>query len=192
MTLAPLPASATWRHVDARDGFETVFFRAAASGYVVDGHTTAIEDNIVWAVHFTVEVDEQWVTRHCRVHSWSELGERELVLVHDAAGRWRIDGVLAPALDGCLDVDLEASACTNMLPVRRADLPVLATMDAPAVYVRAPDLAVERLEQTYLRLAHEDELTFAYRAPRFGFEDELVFATDGLVREYPGIAVRVT
>ena len=191
MTLAPLPASATWRHVEAQDGFETVFFRAAASGYVIDGHTSAIEDGAAWAVHFTIEVDERWVSRHCHVRSWSELGERELVLAHDAAGRWRIDGVLAPALDGCLDVDLEASACTNMLPVRRADLPVLGSMDAPAVYVGAPDLAVERLEQTYLRLAHEEDLTFAYRAPRFGFEDELTFAADGLVREYPGIATRV-
>jgi hypothetical protein len=192
MTFGPLPASAAWRHVDAQDGFETVFFRAAASGYVVDGHTSAIEDDVMWAVHFTIEVDEQWITRHCRVQSWCDVGERELLLSHDAAGRWRIDGVLAPALDGCLDVDLEASACTNMLPVRRADLPALGTMEAPAVYVRAPDLAVERLEQTYLRLAHDEEIRFEYRAPRFSFDDELVFAADGLVRDYPGIAERVT
>src|SRR5262249_43428382 len=109
---------------------------------------------------------------------------------HDAAGRWRIDGVLAPALDGCLDVDLEASACTNMLPVRRAELPVLESMDAPAVYVRAPDLAVERPEQSYLRLA-PDAIPVPYRPPRFAFEDELVFAADGLVVDYPGIATRV-
>jgi hypothetical protein len=191
LTLASLPSSAAWRHVDAQDGFETAFFRAAASGYVVDGHTSAIEDGVAWAVHYTIEVDELWVTRHCRVQSWSEDGERELLLSHDAAGRWRIDGVLAPALDGCLDVDLEASACTNMLPIRRADLPVLESMDAPAVYVRTPDLAVERLEQTYFRLAHPDEITFAYRAPRFGLEDELVFGPDGLVRDYPGIAQRI-
>jgi hypothetical protein len=191
MTFAPLPPSAAWRHVEARQGFEATFFRPSATGYVVDGHTSAVEDGVVWAVHFTLEVDEQWVTRHCRVQSWCDVGERELLLSHDAAGRWRIDGVLAPALDGCLDVDLEASACTNMLPVRRAELPALGTMEAPAVYVRAPDLAVERLEQSYLRLASADTITFAYRAPRFAFEDELVFDTDGLVHDYPGIAERI-
>jgi hypothetical protein len=191
MTFTPLPESAAWRHVGAQDGFETVFFRAAASGYVVDGHTAAVEAGEIWAVHFTLEVDEHWVTRQCHVHSWSATGERELLLSHDPAGRWRIDGVLAPALDGCLDVDLESSACTNMLPVRRAALPELQTMSAPAAYVRVPDLAVERLEQTYLRLASDDGIRFEYRAARFEVLCELQFADDGLVREYPDIATRI-
>jgi hypothetical protein len=58
--------------------------------------------------------------------------------------------------------------------------------------VRAPDLAVERLEQSYFRLSCDDDsLLFEYRSPRFGFEDELRFGPDGLVLDYPGIATRV-
>ena len=112
MTTAPLPASAAWRHVGARDGFETLFLRATATGWILDGHTTAVEDGVTWAVHHTVEVDEQWVTRHCRVRSWSDGGERETLLAHDPVGRWRVDGVLVPALDGCLDADLDQIAGT--------------------------------------------------------------------------------
>jgi hypothetical protein len=42
---------------------------------------------------------------------------------------------------------------TNTLPVHRLDLPAGAQVAAPAAYVRALDLTVERLEQTYSRIA---------------------------------------
>ena len=193
MPFTHLPPTAAWRHVGARDGFESVFLRAAASGFVIDGHTVAVESGAAWAVHYTVEVDEHWVTQHCRVQSWSGAGERETVLTHDPVGRWRVDGVLVPELDGCLDVDLEASACTNTLPVRRAGLAAGQSMEAPAAYVRAPGLEIERLEQSYARLApdgEDDTFRFDYRSPRFGFECRLRFAADGLVLDYPDIAVR--
>jgi hypothetical protein len=189
---AELPLTAAWRHVGARDGFEVVVFREAASGYVIDGHTAAVEDGKPWAVHYTIDVDDEWCTQQCHVRSWSAEGERETALTCDPAGRWRVDGVLVPALDGCLDADLEASACTNLLPVRRADPAVWTSITAPAAYVRAPGLEIERLEQTYVRLATDtDEIRFDYRAPRFSFECELHFAADGLVADYPDIATRV-
>ncbi len=50
-------------------------------------------------------------------------------------------------LDGCLEVDLEAPATTNALPVRRMDLPVAAAAAAPAAWFALSALAVERLEQ---------------------------------------------
>jgi hypothetical protein len=66
-------------------------------------------------------------------------------------------------------------------------------MEAPAAYVRAPGLEVERLEQSYFRLSSDDDaFAFEYRSPRFGVECELRFAVDGLVIDYPGIATRVT
>jgi hypothetical protein len=114
------------------------------------------------------------------------------VLLEGEAGEWRVDGREEPALSGCLDVDLEASAATNALPVARLALAVGERADAPAAYVRASDLSVERLEQTYTRLPSDDARPrYAYAAPSFGFGATLVYGDDGLVVEYPGIAVRV-
>lgn len=45
------------------------------------------------------------------------------VLISDGQGRWTVDGEPAPQLDGLIDVDPEASACTNTLPVHRLPLP---------------------------------------------------------------------
>jgi hypothetical protein len=194
VSFTALPHTAAWRHVDARDGFESVVFREAASGYVIDGHTAAVEDGEPWAVHYTLDVDDEWCTQQCFVRSWSALGALETLVTRDPAGHWRVDGVLVPELEGCLDVDLEASACTNLLPVRRARAAVGKPTDAPAAYVHAPGLEIERLEQTYVRLARNDDddvVRFEYRAPRFGYDDELEFGADGLVVEYPGIATRL-
>jgi hypothetical protein len=61
----------------------------------------------------------------------------------------------------------------------------------PAAYVHALDLAVERLEQTYMRIP--DVISgqrYEYTAPAFQFASRLVYDESGLVLEYPGIAIR--
>ena len=110
----------------------------------------------------------------------------------DGRGAWRVDGRAAPQLDGCLDVDLESSSLTNAFPMNRLGLEPADAADAPAAYVRALDLAVERLEQRYVRV---DDGTgpqrYDYTAPVFDFRCELVYDAAGLVLDYPGIARRL-
>lgn len=186
-----LPTTAAWRHLDARDGFESVFFRRDRSGYVLDGHTSAVEDGEVWAVRYSITLDERWVSRAARVWGRSTTGEYERRLDADGSGGWMVDGTPFPALDGCLDVDLESSACTNLMPVHRMGLGVGTSSQAPAAYVRALDLAVERLEQDYRRVDDDGrQQRYDYRAPAFDFECRLVYDESGLVLDYPGIAVR--
>jgi hypothetical protein len=133
-----------------------------------------------------------WTTRRAHVVGWSAAGEHDLLLESDGAGGWRIDGTPAPDLAGLLDVDLEASACTNALPIHRLGLHVGDRANAPAVYVRQPDLRVERLEQDYRRLEDDGhQRRYDYAAPEFGFTAVLVFDELGFVSGYPGIAVRV-
>ncbi len=114
-----------------------------------------------------------------------------MLLEGDGAGAWLVDGRPTPELAGCLDVDLEASAFTNALPVRRLELGVGRQADAPAAYLRALDLRVERLEQSYLRLPDDaGHSRYDYAAPEFDYRGELVYDRFGLVLDYPGIAVR--
>ena len=81
---------------------------------------------------------------------------------------------------------------TNTIPVHRLKLRVGQSVDAPAAYVRALDLRIERLEQTYMRVDDEgDRQRYQYRSPAFGCEAQLVYDSSGLVLDYPGIASRV-
>ena len=59
--------------------------------------------------------------------------------------------------------------------------------EAPAAYVRAADLGVDRLEQTY---EHLGPGRYGYAAPAFDFACVLEYDDTGLVTRYPGIAVR--
>lgn len=191
--MAELPGSAAWRHVDAREGLEVVFIRAQDAGLRVEGHVSAVEDRVAWSVRYELILDEAWRTRSAHVSAASEAGgRRDLRLTHDGAGGWRIAGEPAPHLAGLPDVDLEASAFTNAIPLRRMRLDVGAEADASAAYVRAPDLRVERLEQRYGRLPDEGGAArYDYSAPAFDFNAVLAYDEHGLVLEYPGIAVRV-
>ena len=188
---AALPPFAGWRHCGAREGFEVVFFAVCDAGLRIEGHTAAIEEGEPFAVRYAIELDEHWRTRTARVSGQSMLGTRAVLLESDARGSWMVDGDAAPHLDGCFDVDLEASSLTNAFPVHRLAIGPGDAADAPAAYVRALNLEVERLEQRYVRIndgaGHQ---RYDYTSPAFDFRCELVYDEAGLVLDYPGIAVR--
>jgi len=190
-TFGQLPPVAAWRHQDARDGFEVVFLQTSHAGHRLRGCSTAVEDGQPWVVRYEIVLDDAWRTTTAHVGGQSPTGEHEVRLDADGSGHWRVDGVAAPHLDGCFDVDLESSSCTNTLPIHRLRLGVGQQADAPAAYVRAVGLDVERLEQRYVRIDDDRaRQRFDYTAPVFDYEGRLVYDAAGLVLDYPGIAVR--
>jgi uncharacterized protein len=185
------PPSAAWLHHTARQGFEVAFFELRPSGPHVEGHTTGLEEGEVWWVRYVIDLDPSWRTRHAIVSGRSPSGARERRIEADGAGRWTIDGVEAPAFDGCFDLDLESSALTNCFPARRKALAVGQSADAPAAYVRANDLRLERLEQTYRRQNDVGgRLHYAYTAPAFETDCVIVYDQHGLAIDYPRLASR--
>jgi uncharacterized protein len=191
MTFTEPPPTAAWRHVEARHGFEVAWFDRYGAGRRLRGHSTGLEDGRTWSVAYDIRVDADWCTRHASVTELSPTGAASTELESDGAGSWWVDGVPAPELDGCLDVDLEASGMTNTLPVHRLALEPGAAAQTSAVYVRL-GTATERLDQTYRR-ADTDGRPFRleYSAPAFDFTCTITFDRAGLVVDYPGIAVRV-
>jgi hypothetical protein len=191
MAFRPPPATACWEHLEARSGFEVAYFQGLADGWAVEGTTAAVEDGRTWIVTYSIRLDGSWVTKSARITARSASGSRETLLAADGAGHWLVDGEPAPHLDGCLDVDLESSAMTNTLPVHRLALPAGGHADSPAAYVRALDLSVDRLEQSYRRAADlGSHQRYDYAAPAFGFTSRLTYDESGLVLDYPGIARR--
>ena len=168
-----------------------MFIRPTRRGWRFDGHTAAVADGGPWTVRYTVAVDRHWRTRTAHVWTWTAAGNRHDMLVADGAGRWDVNGEHAPHLDGCLDVDLESSACTNTLPVHRLASVATGVHEAPAAYVSVLDPAVERLDQTYELYGDGDRgPLYDYTALRFEFACRLEYDRSGLVVNYPGIATR--
>lgn len=139
-------------------------------------------------MNYLIHLDRSWLTRSARITGRSGGSTHVTVIETDGMGRWQVDGVPAPHLRGCLDLDLEASAMTNTFPLHRLHLPVGREVAAPAAYVRVVGLAVERLGQTYSR---SSEGHYDYAAPEFDFACSLTYDQHGLILDYPGIASRL-
>lgn len=193
------PATAAWQHIKARSGFEVVCFTPIVDepdneGWRIHGCTTAFEDGRAWIVHYVLELSLGWALRTAHLSAHSAAGRRAASLITDGHGHWQLDGRVAPDLDGCHDLALASSAMTAALPVRRLALADGARADAPAAYVRAADLAVERLGRSYeLTRDKAGRQRYEYKAPGvIGDGGRLVVDSAGLLRDYPGLAIRVT
>ncbi|MFA9446877.1 putative glycolipid-binding domain-containing protein [Egicoccus sp. AB-alg6-2] len=150
-------------HVDWYDLPDGVVFRGNVEPSGAGGLSAALG--------YEVEVDAAWRTRRARL----ETADDVRVLHSDGHGRWWRNGQQVTDLEGCLDVDLEASPVTNTLPLRRArGGPVR------AAWLRVPGPAIEPLEQSY---AEEGEGRWTYRSAG-GFVGELAVDEHGLVTSY--------
>jgi hypothetical protein len=150
----------------AHDGFEF-------SGLILQAH-----DDVPYVARYTVKVDERWRTRGLQV-GLEDGGRGGIELTADGGGRWSRDGQHLGELDDCIDADLEWSPSTNTLPIRRMALEVGEIRTVTAAWVRFPSLEVERLEQSYERLA---EQRYRYRSGRF--TADLAVDDDGMVLQY--------
>ena len=190
MQLRPLPPQAVWRHHTAREAVEVVSPETTAEAVMLRGAVTGVEEGVVFALAYEIEVDAAWCSRAAVVRSVMPGDDAEVVLTCAADGRWSVDGQHRPELDGVVDVDLEASAMTNTLPAHR--LALADPTPAPAAYVRL-DLSVERLEQWYgpaLSLP-DGGCRVGYLAPRFEADFDLTYDASGLVLDYPFLASRL-
>lgn len=191
MDLERFPDAAGWQHVDARTGFEILFYAPDDDGHLLRGQTTAVQDDAAWTVGYRIELDRDWRTTRVEVTTVSATGERHVDLRRTPDAHWFVDGALRPELTGCVDVDLESSAMTNALPVHRLDFRPDESQAVPAAFVHAEDLRVERIEQEYRLLDRTDTgVRFAYASPTFDFACTLTYDMTGLVVDYPGIAER--
>jgi uncharacterized protein len=184
------PSAACWQHQGLRSGFEVVYFTTGSSGLQIEGTTTGLQDDDIWVMGYRVELDSLWNTRRAWISGRTGRGSVDRLIESDGDGHWRVDGLAAPDLDGCLDVDLESSALTNALPVHRLGLGVGEEAVAPAAYVRLSG-GVDRLEQSYARIDDDHgRRLYDYEAPVFDFRCRLTYDRSGLILEYPGIATR--
>jgi uncharacterized protein len=84
---------------------------------------------------------------------------------------------------GCLDLDVNFSPATNLLPIRRLNLSVGLEAEVRTAWLRFPSFALELLIQHYRRI---DEPTYRYESDAGKFVAELKVDAFGYVKKYPG------
>jgi uncharacterized protein len=157
---------------------ERFIVSATSGGFEFSGLILQAHGDAPHVVRYVIQVDDSWRTRSVEVEL-EDGGRREIKLTSDGGGHWSRDGQTIGELDGCVDVDLEWSPSTNTLPIRRLGLEVEESRAVTAAWLRFPSLQVQRLDQSYERLA---ERRYRYRSGRF--TADLATDDDGLVLEY--------
>jgi hypothetical protein len=97
--------------------------------------------------------------------------------------RWERNGEEAPDVAGAIDIDLNFSPATNLLPVRRLQLQLGESASVQAAWLRFPSLKLEKLEQTYTRTADD---RYLYQSRGGAFTAELIVDAAGFPVLYPG------
>jgi hypothetical protein len=160
-------------------GVEYCTVSQRASGWTLAGSVVRRFEEGVGVVSYSIETDQAWKTSRTVVEE--VLGGRRFVLeMESGRSGWSVGGRKVAELEGCLDVDLEASPVTNTLPIRREEIRVGERVGLTAAWVRFPSLKVEPLRQSYERVGRNK-----YRyASASGFTSEIEVDEFGLVKRY--------
>jgi hypothetical protein len=147
-------------------------------GFEMSGLLLQAHEDAPHVARYTIQVDVAWVTQAVEVEL-EDGGQRALRLTRGADGRWTKDGQPLPGFEDCVDVDLEWSPSTNTLPIRRLNLAIGTKASMTAAWIRFPTLEVQRLDQSYERLAED-----RYRYQSGQFSANLAVDHEGWVLRY--------
>ncbi|KAB0264283.1 putative glycolipid-binding domain-containing protein [Microvirga brassicacearum] len=165
---------------------EHLDLRRDGEGIVACGVVIASAEPAHFGLRYRLLIDRSWRVRDALLETTA--GE-SLHLESDGMGQWKQNGTLSPSLNGCIDIDIEATPFTNTLPIRRLSLEAGESRLVRLAYIRVPALAVAPGEQRYTAI-HPGAL-YRFESLDHAFTAELPVDPHGLVRDYPGLFRRL-
>src|SRR5262245_50912854 len=140
-----------WRRID-QPGHEAARLVETDAGSQLSGSAVFVHEARPCRLDYAVACDVGWRTVSCHVTGWVGTMPVAVKITVDPSGRWWMNDAECPVVTGCVDVDLNFSPSTNLLPIRRLNLPVGDAADVRAAWLRFPSFALEPFDQTYRRL----------------------------------------
>lgn len=170
-----------WRRLDV-PGHEAVRVYADEDGRYLDGAAVFLYEGKTCRLEYLVECDLDWQTVAATVDGWvgDDSVDHEIEIVH---GEWYLNDHNISAVKGCVDIDLNFSPVTNLLPIKRLDLRVGESETVSAAWLRFPSFSLEPLEQVYTR---KSDFVYNYRSST-GFEADITVDRSGIVVEYASL-----
>lgn len=175
--------SILWRGI-YMPGHEACRVYRSDAEWCLDGTAVFSHQSKVCRLSYSVACDLDWNTRRAVIAGWLGNDEVNLKLSVDINHCWELNGVTESAVDGCVDLDLNFSPSTNLLPIRRLSLETGQAAEVNAAWLRFPGFELQRLSQVYTRLS---EFTYRYSSDGGRFVADLTVNEFGLVTSYPGI-----
>lgn len=175
-------ATILWRRLDL-PGVESARLERAEGGWTLAGAAVFTHEARLCRLYYEVRCDAVWRTTGARVAGFVGDDAVDVAIEVDGSGGWTLNGRPCPQVDGCVDVDLNFSPSTNLLPIRRLALAVGQEAEVRAAWLRFPSFTLEPLPQLYRRLSDD---TYRYESAGGAFVRDLTVNGDGFVTRYPG------
>jgi len=173
--------SLLWRRLD-RPGHESARVFLQEFSWHLTGTAVFVHEQQPCRLDYLIICNSEWQTISGKVAGWVGNETVEINLSIDSARRWRLNGIECPDVMGCLDLDLNFSPSTNLLPIRRLNLAVGEEAKVKAAWLRFPSFKLEPLEQIYRRI---DLMTYRYESAGGKFVTALEVNAAGFVTRYP-------
>ena len=175
--------SILWRRLD-QPGHEFARLIHRDIHWELTGTAVFAHDQRPGCLNYQVICDAMWQTVSGKVEGWVDGRVINIEISVEAQRRWRLNGQECSEVSGCIDLDLNFSPSTNLLPIRRVKLEVGQREKVRAAWLRFPSFTLEQLEQYYTRL---DETTYRYESAGGSFVRDLKVSECGFVIEYPDL-----
>lgn len=169
-----------WRRLDL-PGHESSRLVSRDAHWHLTGTAVFAYDRQPCRLDYLVVCDPEWHTVSGTVTGWVGRQTVEVALTVDPDRRWYLNGTECPAVAGCIDVDLNFSPSTNLLPIRRLGLAVGQEAEVRAAWLRFPTFTLEPLGQVYHRTG---AATYRYESAGGRFVAELEVNPAGFVTHY--------
>jgi uncharacterized protein len=175
--------SILWRGI-VLPGHEVCRLFFLDSEWHIEGTAVFAHEGQPVQLNYQVVCDAAWKTLSAQVEGWLAKTVIDLRVKTDSKGVWWLNEVEQPDVMGCIDIDLNFSPSTNLLPIRRLDLPIGEAADINAAWLRFPSFKFETLPQRY---RHLTETTYRYESSGGQFVADLQVNGAGFVIDYPGL-----
>jgi uncharacterized protein len=172
-----------WRRLD-QPGHEAARLFVQEAKWHLTGTAVFASEQQPCRLDYLVKCDSAWGTLSGRVTGWVGSAMVDIEVSVDADRRWYLNAKEQTQVEGCMDLDLNFSPSTNLLPIRRLDLLVGQEAMVRAAWLRFPSFELELLDQLYRRI---DESTYMYESGGGTFVRQLEVDPSGFVISYPGI-----
>jgi len=177
------PRTILWRRIDL-PGHESARLSFQDRSWRLEGHAVFAASEGPTALDYAIVCDESWQTLSATVAGWVGSQKVDARIEVAEGGRWALNGIEVPAVSGAVDVDLNFSPSTNLLPIRRLELAIGEEAPVTAAWLRFPGFTLEPLQQTYRRTG---ESSWRYTSASGKFVRNLEVNASGFVIRYPGI-----
>jgi len=173
-----------WRGLDLRGHEACRLYGGLDNEWRLEGTAVFAHEGRACRLSYLIACDASWNTLSGMVSGWVGNKLVNIELLVDEHRRWKMNGVFQAQVDGCVDLDLNFSPSTNLLPIRRLNLEVGQSAEVKAAWLRFPGFELESFSQVYTRV---DETTYRYSSRDGEFVADLTVDEVGFPRVYPGL-----